>query len=335
MTEGLQLSFPMIPQKETPPISNSVMAEGRIVVHLGETYDFLRSIPSDTAALIITSPPYNMGKEYETKQTVDAYLKDQERVIDELVRILSERGSICWQVGNFVADGEVFPLDILYYSLFKKKGLKLRNRIVWRYSHGLHMSRRFSGRYETILWFTKSDDYTFNLDPIRIPSKYPGKRNYKGPNKGKPSGNPLGKNPSDIWEFVAEQWDEEVWYIPNVKAAHPEKTIHPCQYPIELVERCVLALTQADDWVLDPYCGVGSSLIAGLKQDRKVIGCDKEERYIDITKERIQAFSEGKLPMRPIERELYIPTGKVAQVPDEWKNGDVNHVYDVDTLEEA
>jgi adenine-specific DNA-methyltransferase len=335
MTESLQLPLPMAVEQNVPDIADSFTAESRIVVRLGDTYDFLKSIPSSIATLIITSPPYNMGKEYETKQSVDGYLKDQEKIIDELVRILNERGSICWQVGNFVDDGEVFPLDILYYSVFKKKGLKLRNRIVWRYSHGLHMSRRFSGRYETILWFTKSDNYTFNLDPIRIPSKYPGKRNYKGPNKGKPSGNPLGKNPSDIWEFMAEQWDEEVWYIPNVKAAHPEKTIHPCQYPIELVERCVLALTQTDDWLLDPYCGVGSSLIAGLKRGRKVIGCDKEERYIAIAKERIQAFYEGRLPMRPMERELYTPTGKVARVPDEWKNGSVEHAYALDDEDEV
>ncbi len=242
--------------------------------------------------------------------------------------MLHPNGSICWQVGNYVEDGEVFPLDILYYALFKEKGLKLRNRIVWRYNHGLHMSRRFSGRYETILWFTKSDDYLFNLDLVRIPSKYPGKRNYKGPNKGKPSGNPLGKNPADIWEIVAEQWQEEIWEIPQVKAAHPEKTVHPAQYPIELVERCVLALTQEEDWVLDPYCGVGSSLIAGLKQGRKVIGCDKEADYIGIAKERIKAFYQGNLPMRPIERELYAPQGKVSKVPEEWKTGDIKHVYD-------
>ena len=189
-------------------------------------------------------------------------------MIDELVRILRNEGSICWQVGNFVEDSEVFPLDIFYYGIFKKKRLKLRNRIVWHFGHGLHASKRFSGRYETVLWFTKSDDYVFNLDNVRVPAKYPGKRHFKGENKGKPSGNPLGKNPSDIWEFAAQEWENELWDIPNVKANHPEKTIHPCQFPIELVERCVLALTNENDWVLDPYCGVGSALIAGLIQQK-------------------------------------------------------------------
>lgn len=313
-----------------PTISDTFTSDSRIVTHLGDTNEFLRILPSGFAKLIITSPPYNVGKEYEVRTEIQEYLQAQKKVIDELVRLLHNNGSICWQVGNYIEDGEVFPLDIFYYNIFKDKGLKLRNRIVWRYNHGLHTSRRFSGRYEMILWFTKSENYTFNLDSVRIPSKYPGKRHHKGPNKGKPSGNPLGKNPADIWEIVAEQWEEEIWEIPQVKAAHPEKTIHPAQYPIELVERCVLALTEEEDWILDPYCGAGSSLIAGLKQNRKVIGCDKEASYIEITKQRIKAFYQGNLPMRPIDRELYPPQGKVSKVPVEWITGDVKHVYNTD-----
>src|SRR5579884_1580382 len=292
------------PIDTTPTLSSELTDDSQIVLHLGDTYEFLRTLPSGFAKLIITSPPYNLGKAYETRVSIQQYLQTQEIIIEELVRVLDNNGSICWQVGNFVEDGEVFPLDIFYYNIFKDHELKLRNRIIWRYSHGFHLSNRFSGRYETILWFTKNDAYTFNLDSVRVPSKYPGKRHFKGPNKGKPSGNPLGKNPSDIWEFVAEQWEEEVWYIPNVKAAHPEKTIHPCQYPIELVERCVLALTESEDWVFDPYCGVGSSLIGALKQGRRAIGCDKENDYIEIAKERIKAYYNGTLPMRTMEREL-------------------------------
>jgi DNA modification methylase len=292
----------------------------RIILHLGETRDFLKTIPPRKISLIMTSPPYNVCKEYETKTSIESYLEKQERVIEGLVRVLRDNGSICWQVGNYINNGEVFPLDIFYYDIFKRKGLKLRNRIIWRFGHGLHATKRFSGRYETILWFTKSDEYIFNLDPVRVPSKYPGKRHYRGSKKGQPSCNPLGKNPSDIWEFVAQQWEQEIWDIPNVKANHPEQTIHPCQFPIELVERCVLALTNEDDWLLDPYCGVGSALIAGIKHNRKVIGCDKEPTYIDIAKERIQNFSKGILNVRPLGKPIHTPSGreKVAQIPEEW-----------------
>lgn len=309
--------------KNAPPIVENFEETSQIVLHEGDTYDLLRKLPAGLATLVITSPPYNIGKAYEKRRGIEQYLHEQERVIDELIRIMADGASICWQVGNYIADGEVFPLDIFYYDIFKKKGLKLRNRIIWYFGHGLHASRRFSGRYETLLWFTKGDNYKFILDPVRVPAKYPGKRHFKGPNKGKPSANPLGKNPSDIWEIVAQEWERELWDIPNVKANHPEKTLHPCQFPIELVERCVLALTDEQDWVVDPYCGVGSALIAGIKHQRRVIGCDKEAAYIEVARDRIGAFQRGELPMRPLGKPVHVPTGreKVAQIPNEWKTG--------------
>jgi len=270
--------------------------------------------------LIITSPPYNVGKSYETKTSIEKYLETQEQIIGELVRTLSNRGSSCWQVGNYVDKGEVFPLDIFYYQIFKKDGLKLRNRIIWHFEHGLHASNRFSGRYETILWFTKTDDYIFNLDNVRVPSKYPGKRHFKGPKKGLPSGNPLGKNPSDIWLIVERDWDKTIWDIPNVKSNHPEKTEHPCQFPVELVERCVLALTNEGSWVLDPFAGVGSTIIGAIKNNRNAVGIEKAKQYCELAKKRIEDLKEDKLKIRPINKPIHKPSinEKVAQIPKEW-----------------
>ncbi len=191
--------------------------------------------------LIVTSPPYNIGKAYRSASSLDCLCSAQAQVISECVRLLHPRGSLCWQVGNHVQDGEIFPLDIVLYPVFREHGLRLRNRVVWHFEHGLHCSKRLSGRYETILWFTKADDYMFNLDPIRVPSKYPGKKYFKGPKVGQLSCNPLGKNPGDVWIF------------PNVKNNHVEKTKHPCQFPVELVERLVLALTLPGAAVFDPY----------------------------------------------------------------------------------
>lgn len=306
-----------------PEIAGAFDPAGRIALALSDTYDFLGALPDGIANLIITSPPYNIGKEYETRTSLQHYLKTQTSIIAELIRVLHPTGSICWQVGNFVQDGEVFPLDIYYYDIFKDHGLKLRNRIIWHFGHGLHASKRFSGRYETLLWFTKSDEYKFSLDPVRVPSKYPGKRHFKGERKGQPSGNPLGKNPADLWEFVAREWDQELWDIPNVKSNHPEKTEHPCQFPIELVERCVLAFTDEGDWMLDPFCGVGSALIAALKHNRRAMGCDREQTYIDIARSRIEAFYQGLLKIRPMGRPVHQPSGheKVTQIPDELKLG--------------
>ena len=283
--------------------------------------ELLKCMPAESVDLIITSPPYNVGKRYEKKTTLQAYLKNMEPVIAELVRVLADTGNLCWQVGNYVQKGEVFPLDIYFYDIFKHFGLKLRNRIIWRFNHGLHCKNRFSGRYEVILWFSKSDDYIFNLDPVRVPAKYPGKRHFKGPKRGQLSGNPLGKNPSDVWDVVAHDWEEGVWDIPNVKANHPEKTEHPCQFPVELVQRCVLALTQPDGVVFDPYCGVGSTIIAALQHNRKAVAAELDPDYVAITRERIQKFADGELPLRPLGKPIHEPTGKerIVQIPLEWK----------------
>jgi len=295
--------------------------EANLVLYEGDVGDFVSTIPDKSVSLIITSPPYNLGKDYEGRVSIEEYLHSQERVISQLIRILRDEGSICWQVGNFVEKGEIYPLDILYYTIFKKFDLYLRNRIIWYFGHGLHASKRFSGRYETVLWFTKSDDYTFNLDSVRVPSKYPGKRHFKGPNIGKPSGNPNGKNPSDIWEMVVQDWETALWDIPNVKSNHPEKTDHPCQYPVELVERCVLALTNEGDWVFDPYAGVGTSLIAAAIHNRRAAGSEKETAYVEIARERLQAYLNGSLKVRPLGKPVHQPTGKekVAQIPKEWQ----------------
>ena len=257
---------------------------------------FMRALPSGSMQLVVTSPPYNIGKKYEARSPLDIYVQAQAQVISECVRLLHPRGSLCWQVGNHVQNGEIFPLDMLLYPVFREHGLKLRNRIVWHFEHGLHCSKRLSGRYETILWFTKSDDYSFNLDSIRVPSKYPGKKYFKGPKAGQLSCNPLGKNPGDVWVF------------PNVKNNHVEKTVHPCQFPVELVERLVLALTEPGGKVLDPYMGVGSTIVAAAMHNRIGYGCDIVEEYVAAAWQRVHALRAGTLRTRPMNKPVYDPS---------------------------
>jgi adenine-specific DNA-methyltransferase len=292
-----------------------------VILACNDVLEFLKDVPKNTAKLVVTSPPYNIGKAYEERVEFKEYLKWQKEIASRCVDILDAEGSICWEVGNYVEEGEVFPLDVFFYDIFKDLGLKLRNRIIWHFGHGLHANKRFSGRYEVILWFTKSDAYTFNLDAVRIPQKYPGKRAYKGPNKGKPSSHPLGKNPSDVWEIIVRDWEKEIWEIPNVKCNHPEKTIHPSQYPIELVERLVLALTNEEDMVFDPFVGAGSSIIASLLHNRIGVGVDKEKIYTDIAYKRIVDALKGTLRKRPLGKPIYRPKGteKVTKPPPEWE----------------
>ena len=269
--------------------------DAECVLYPGDCRDLLADIPDETVRLVVTSPPYNIGKQYERAQTLDEYVSAQKEVIAECVRVLAEDGSLCWQTGNYVRNGEIVPLDALLFPIFRELGLKMRNRIIWHFEHGLHCTKRLSGRYETISWFTKTDRYHFNVDPIRVPQKYPNKRHFKGPKAGQLSGNPLGKNPGDVWIF------------PNVKHNHVEKTGHPCQFPVELVERLVLSMTEADDWVLDPYMGVASTAVGALRHGRRVAGAELDPSYHAIGVERVQAERNGLLRTRPMNRPVYRP----------------------------
>lgn len=276
-------------------VASNYSKNNNVVLYLGDTKELLSQIPDGEAQLVVTSPPYNIGKEYEDVLDLDVYLSEQETVIKECVRILSDSGSICWQVGNYVKDGEVFPLDTLLYPIFKKYGLKLRNRIIWHFGHGLHCQKRFSGRYETINWYTKTDDYYFNLDPVRVPQKYPTKKHFKGEKRGQLSCNPLGKNPTDIWD------------IPNVKSNHVEKTIHPCQFPVELIERLVLSMTQEGDLVYDPFMGVGTTAIASYRHKRRVAGAETVKEYVEVAKERLSLEEKGLLRTREMGKPIHDP----------------------------
>lgn len=276
----------------------------------GDALEKLKLIETASVQLVITSPPYNIGKEYEVKRDYSEYLDQMKPIIAELVRILKPGGSVCWQVGNGIRKGEVIPLDALFYPIFKSHGMILRNRIVWSFGHGLHAQRRFSGRHETILWFTKGEEYVFNLDSVRVPAKYPKKKHYKGPNKGQLSGNPLGKNPGDVWE------------ITNIKALHPEKTEHPCQFPVALVDRLIKALSDPGDLVVDPFLGSGTTLIAASINGRRSLGIEISKRYVMISRQRISDFINGRsryvIPLQSSRKNPPIKNRKISNA--RWAN---------------
>ena len=254
---------------------------------------FLPTLESASVDLVVTSPPYFIGKEYDYSSHITDFERTILTLIPEIERILKPGGSVCWQVGNYVSQNAIIPLDyVAAKAMSTTSAFRLRNRIIWTYSHGTNERKRFSGRHETILWYTKGDSYYFDLDAVRIPQKYPGKRHYKGPRKGNYSGNPLGKNPGDHWDFGA------IWEIPNVKANHVEKTKHPCQYPIALVRRIVLALCPVGGTVLDPFFGSGTTAVASLFDGRHFVGCEIVQKYLSIAESRIETLLRGELRFR-------------------------------------
>ncbi|MGM3309438.1 DNA-methyltransferase [Anabaena sp. WFMT] len=242
---------------------------------LGNCKSLLSSLPDECVDLVISSPPYNLGKEYEARQALDIYLEEQTSVLRQCSRILKQTGSLFWQVGAFSDKGMMIPLDIRFFPILESCGLIPRNRIIWARQHGLHAQKKFSCRHETILWFTKTGNYTFNLDGIRVPQKYQNKKHFRGERKGELSCNPDGKNPGDIWLFR------------NVKHNHEEQTIHPCQFPEDLVARIVLATTQKGDLVFDPYMGAGTVAIVARDQERHFMGTELDPKYHQVALRRL------------------------------------------------
>jgi modification methylase bglII len=264
--------------------------------------------------LIITSPPYCIGKAYEDPHDdIKTFKKQHEDIFDDLYRVLKTGGSICWQVGYHVSDQCVIPLDYVVYNIFTSRSanfenpLILRNRIIWTFGHGLNSTKRFSGRHEMILWFTKGEQSVFNLDDVRVPQKYPGKKSYKGPNKGNLSGNPLGKNPSDVWD------------IPNVKAMHVEKTDHPCQFPVAIPQRLIKALTAPNGLILDPFMGSGTTGVAAYIENRRFVGAEILQAYYEIAVSRLEESINGTVKIRE-DKPVAKPNANtaVAKLPDEF-----------------
>ncbi|MEQ7328396.1 site-specific DNA-methyltransferase [Xanthomonas campestris pv. campestris] len=276
----------------------------------GDCQALLGAIPDNSVSLVVTSPPYCMGKEYEPGNTIEDFIAAHKQVLPEIMRVVRPGGSICWQVGYHADRGQVTPLDYLVFDAMRQLAEPpiLRNRISWTFGHGLHCERRFSGRHETILWFTKGEGYVFDLDAVRVAQKYPGKTANKGPSKGLLSGNPLGKNPGDVWD------------IPNVKANHVEKLDHPCQFPVALARRLVAALTKAGDIVLDPYAGVASSGVAAVLEGRRFIGAELIEEYALLAEERLKEAQAGTLAVRE-DKPVHSPNpeSKVVRRPDHFR----------------
>ena len=300
--EPVDLMTDMLNEPHQITVADTYEPNVDVVLFDGDCSEFLKDIPSNSVDLIITSPPYNIGKKIRKKKR--PYIHTWK------VKSLQFRNyTECLLLPEIsVGKSEImlrrercFPLDIYFYEIFKRFDLKLRNRIIWRFNHGLHCSKRFSGRYEVILWFTKSDDYIFNLDPVRVPAKIPRQATFQRTEERSTFRQPTWQEP--FWYLGCRQtWlgRRSLGYSKRESETIRRKTEHPCQFPIELVQRCVLALTQSEGVVLDPYCGVGSTIIAALQHGRKAIAAEQDSRYIAITRERIQKFEQGVLPLRPL-----------------------------------
>ncbi len=240
----------------------------------------MRKLPPESINLIVTSPPYNIdidygnkhengraietkGKKYKDDLPEEEYRKLIKETFAECKRILKKNGSIWINIKNRTIDGNVVPP---FWILDYFKDFYLKNIIIWNFDWGGSTNKRFSPRYEYVFWFTKDkEDYTFNLNDIKIPAL-----NYR-PDRFKSQ----DKNPTDVW------------YMQMVSGNYPERTTHPAQYPEELIERIVLVASNKDEIVLDPFIGSGTTARIAKDFDRKFIGYDTVKEYVEMAEKRL------------------------------------------------
>ncbi|MED3649967.1 site-specific DNA-methyltransferase [Heyndrickxia sporothermodurans] len=233
----------------------------------------MRMLPDKSVDLIITSPPYNIGKSYETKSPIEDYIEWSVDYLKEIYRILKPCGNFMLQIGQYVdSNTNNIPLTYLLFNSLMEIGFKIRQEIIWYFRGGMPARKKLTGQNEKIMWLYKGDDLPFfDLDAIRVKEWQAfDKRN-----------NPNGKNPTDVWEFN------------RVAGNSREKTSHPCQFPSVMIERIIKGWSTGDSIVFDPFIGSGTTAVAAVRTGRKFIGFEREQEYVEIANKRLDKEMEA------------------------------------------
>lgn len=248
------------------------------LIYQGDCIEYLQRIDPGSIPLTVTSPPYNIGKEYESICDIDDYLDWCESWIRQIHRVTSVDGAFWLNLG-YVSLAERAKAIPIPYLLWDRVPFFLLQEIVWNYGAGVATKHSFSPRNEKFLWYVKSpDEYVFNLDEVRDPNvKYPNQKK-----NGKLKCNPLGKNPTDVWQFAKVTSGKD--------RSSKERTPHPAQFPIAVVDRIVKACSVPGDVILDPFLGSGSMIEAALRNDRLAIGFELNPKYVELAASRIKRF---------------------------------------------
>ncbi len=245
-------------------------------LYQGDCLELLPQLDAGAIDLTVTSPPYNIGKEYETPRDVDDYLNWCGQWIEGLHRASKPDGAFWLNLGYLKIPGRANAVPIPYL-LWDRVPFYLMQEVVWNYGAGVACKRSFSPRNEKFLWYVKDPErYTFNLDDVRDPDvKYPNQKK-----NGKLKCNPLGKNPTDVWQFPK--------VTSGANRSSVERTAHPAQFPLAVIDRVIRASSNPGDVVLDPFMGSGTTALAALRAGRQVIGFELEPKYLDIAASRIE-----------------------------------------------
>ena len=251
----------------------------------------MQRLPNEIIHLTITSPPYNIGKEYESRMDLSEYLNWCASWIGEVHRLTNYDGTFWLNLGytSVPQSAKAIPIP---YLIWDRIPFFLIQEIVWHYGAGVAGKKFFSPRNEKFLWYVKDQtSYTFNLDDVRDPDvKYPNQKK-----NGKVKVNALGKNPGDVWQFPK--------VTSGAKRASKERTAHPAQFPISVIDRIVKASSRPDDLVMDPFLGSGTTAVSALKLGRKVLGFEIKKEYCELAARRLDAYLNTRRNP-PIQQEL-------------------------------
>ena len=242
----------------------------------------LKKLPAEVLWLTVTSPPYNIGKAYENPMALEEYLDWCEAWVAEIYRITHPNGAFWLNLGYFSIPDRAKAIPIPYL-LWDRIPFHLIQEIIWNYGAGVAGKKFFSPRNEKFLWYVKNpDDYTFNLDAIRDPNvKYPNQKK-----NGKIKVNPNGKNPTDVWQFPK--------VTSGKNRASAERTSHPAQFPMPVIERIIKASSNPRELILDPFIGSGTTAEVGLRLGRPIVGFEIREDYCRIIADRLDNFFQHR-----------------------------------------
>ena len=261
-----------------------------------DSLEWMNNQETSSFDLIVADPPYNVGKDYgstiDLKQR-DSYLEFSRNWVGQAVRMLKPSGTI------YVFMGFRF-ISHLYSILEDECNLHFNSWICWHYTQGQGRRKGYSARHDDILMFTKSKNFTFNLDAVRVPQKY-----YRSVN------NMRGANPGDVWNFSHIHYCQE------------NRQEHPTQKPEGLIERMVLASSSPRDRVFDPFCGSGTTLRVCQQLDRNCTGIDINPRYIAMAKSRLKQPFRGFDSIDP----------RMKRVPLDLNDMDIREKYFEDHVE--
>ena len=265
----------------------------RVLLYNCDSMDYLQTLPESSINLVVTSPPYNIGKEYERVMGIEDYIQWSSNWLSFVPKILKDNGAFWLNLGYVKYNSKAKALPLVYL-LWDKIDLFLMQEIVWNYGAGVAGKKFLSPRNEKWLWYVKdNENYTFNLDNIRDPNVlYPNSKK-----NGRLRCNTIGKNPSDVWQIAK--------VTSGMHRSSPERTSHPAQFPLDLINRIIMGFSNDNEIILDPFMGSGTTAISCISNNRNVIGFEINKDYCDMEIIRINNFMKNKKNIES-QKELFV-----------------------------